>query len=91
MFSLFNCVEYSNSFQFLLYLIASDRADVLVSEPVFDRVWSVVLCLSSQLSARESAEVEGLWFEMKLFASGSFEKKRLVLHAARTQAIFISQ
>lgn len=39
MFSLFNCVEYSNSFKILLYLIASVRADVLVSgseeQPVF--------------------------------------------------------
>lgn len=81
MSSLFNCIEYSNSLKILLYLIASDRADVLISgpeeQPVFCRVWSAMLCLGSLLSVRESTEVEGLWFEMNLFVSLEFWKKEI--------------
>lgn len=76
--------------KFLLYLVVSDRADVLVSvseeQPGFYRVWCVVLGVPAQ-----SAEAEGLWFEVNLFAAQVSDKRdqycRLLEHHISQQSL----
>lgn len=69
--------------KFLLHLVISDRADVLVSvseeQPGFYKMWCIVLGFPAQ-----SAKDEGLWFEMNLFAAQVSDKKRSELQAAGT-------